>query len=765
MAWKYLWALSGLCVSLAGYAETYHVAARKGDDAAAGTSWKEPLRSLGEALNRAKSGDVILLTVGTYYTGMSSFHINDTLTLIGGYNGEESEDAGPSYGASRTVLRPSDGVRHRVLFIGSHENPCIKVLIRNLTVSNGDATEDTLACRGGGIYNYADTELRDVEVRDNNASLAEDKQGWGGGIYNCLGRLMLTGNTVVGNNIAGSSTIAAGLGGGIYNEEGQLTISGAVSVSDNTASRYGGTGFGGGIYNDGGLLRLDGQVTIRANVACKAGTGGVVPPEEEGTGGFGGGILNHGENAEAVIYGALICDNYAIENEGNGFPAYGGGIHNEDGGKLSVLFPSIVRDNVATAGIGEGHGGGISSVRGGSRLTVTGTVERNIAVFNTSARSTGYGGGVYYGKADGSEASFVTTERSAVIYNNVATAGRGEALGNGVYPPGLTHTVTLKSTPYLSLNYGSGSYEVSDGDDFNVTAHLHTGVLVSIGRPVIIINGEVLPVDKETTGSITVPGLQDIREDKTVDAGIFVSVSIKSIDFVETELPAGKHEILAGEPFEFIFTVAEGHRDFVRVNVDGSIYVPESLGNGKYRYCYVATLSTKETTFISPVLPFTLSFLEYPANVTVFVHEKPLTNLAEPLAIAAGENLSIKIATGGLSSGRLKAYVNGQQASLFSTGVANTFELSFGTVIGNMEVRLVFGSSLAVTPAPLTEMRFTVSAQGLKIETPDVRTVSIYTLAGERKVRRVICGAAFVPLTKGVYIVETGGKVSRVIVR
>ncbi|MDR3129907.1 MAG: hypothetical protein LBU03_06705 [Tannerellaceae bacterium] len=759
MVWRYLWVLSGLSLSLMGFAETYHVAAKKGDDVAAGTSWKEPLRSLGEALNRAGSGDVILLTVGTYYTGLSSFHINDNLTLIGGYTGEESEGAEPTNQAFRTILKPSYDIRCRVFLIGSYENPNIQVLIRNLTITGGDATGDTLARCGGGIYNYADTELRDVEVRDNKASFGEE-EGRGGGIYNCLGRLTLTGNSVVAYNVAGSSGIAAGWGGGIYNEGGNLVISETVSVSDNIASLYGGVGFGGGIYNEG-TLRLEGQVTIRANIACKAGTGGVVPSEEEAFGGFGGGILNHGENAETLIYGGTISENYAVADVGNGLPAYGGGIHNEDGGKLSVFFPSIIRDNVATAGIGDGHGGGISSVRGGSKLTVTGTVERNTAVLNAFAHSNGYGGGIYCGKADGSEASFMTAEGSAVIYNNMATTGRGEAIGNGVYPPNLTHTVTLKSTPYFSLNYGSGNYEVSDGDDFDVMAYLHIGSLSSVGKAAIIVNGESLPVDKGTTGPITVPGLQNIREDKIVDVGIFVSVSIKSADFVETELPVGKYEVYAEEPFEFNFTVAEGHRDLIRVNVNGKFYEPDMLGDGRYR-CLVSL--TKENTSISPVSAFTLSFLECPANVSLFLHGQSL-NLAEPLAVAAGENPYIEILyTGRPISGQLKAYVNGRPTNLFPTEKSGIFELSLGTVVGNMEVQLVM-ENLAVTPSPrLTETQFTTSAQGVKVEMSDVRTVSIYTLTGELKVKRIVCGTAFVPLTKGIYIIEIGGKVSRVIV-
>jgi hypothetical protein len=765
MVWKYLWALSGLCLSLAGVAETYCVSAKKGDDAAAGTSWKEPLRSLSEALDRAKSGDVILLTVGSYYTGMSSFHINDSLTLIGGYTGEEGEGAEPAANTQlKTLLLPSSKVRCRVLVIGSHETPNIKVLIRNLTVTEGDATEDTFACRGGGIFNYADTELRDVEVLDNRASLSEEKEGWGGGIYNCLGRLTLTGNSVVSNNIASSSGVDAGWGGGIYNEEGQLVISGPVSVSNNIASWYGGIGLGGGIYNDEGTLLLDGQVKIYANVACKGGgTGGVLPPVMDGFGGFGGGILNHGANAETVVNDAIIFENYAIADGGNGFPAYGGGIHNENGGKLSVFFPSIVRDNVATAGTGNGHGGGISSVREGSRLTVTGTVERNTAVLNTSAPSHGYGGGIYCGETAESEASFIAFGRSAVIYNNVATTGIGKTFENGVYP-NLTHTVILKSTPYVSLSYGSGCYEVPDGANFDVTASLHTGSFPT-GKAAIIVNGQSSFIDKETTGPVAVPGLQNIKEDKVVEAGIFFRIFIKSTDFVETELLVGEYEVFAEEPFDFIFTVAEGHRDLIRVNVDGNMYEPESLGNGKYRYRYVVTSSTKESTYISPALPFTLSFLEYPANVSISFREKLLTNPAEPLSVAAGDNLSIKIDAGSLTSGQLKAYVNGQQANLFPTEVANNFELSFGTVKGNMEVRLV-AVNLSTAPSPqFSGTQFTVSAQGLKIETPDIRTVSIYALTGELKVKRAIHGTAFIPLTKGIYIIETEGTVSRVIVR
>ncbi|MDR2791462.1 MAG: hypothetical protein LBB27_01805 [Tannerellaceae bacterium] len=768
MTGKYLWALLGLLGSLTGTAKTYHYVATWGDNAAAGTSWAAPLKTFEVALERAQSGDIILLSEGRFLTDTASFVIRTDLTVIGGYAGTESEDDDPT-GTKPTELLPSEIFRHRVLRIGTYETPNIKVLLRNLTIMGGDATDDVPVRRGGGIYNYADTELRDVQVVNNIAcqglylTTADNAEAFGGGIYNDMGRLTLSGKTTVASNTASHVAAATGYGGGIYSD-GVLTISDAstVLIAENVASLEAPTGFGGGIYNKR-ILNIRGGANIRENIASKGSTSGTIPYITEGFGGFGGGIANHGEEAIATIYNAVIYENYATYNINNGFPAHGGGIHNDDGGQLSVLFPSVVRNNVATTGIGVGCGGGISSIRSGSKLMLTATVENNTAISNVHNSSDAFGGGIFCGDAMVSEASFLTSERSAVIYNNVATTGSGKVFEQGVYPD-LTHTVTLNPSPYVFMFPVSGSYEIPDGGDFTVLFNINLGS--SIGRLGLLVNdSSVWFPEKNASNPITVPYLKNIREDKSYTAAFFASVIVGETEFVKTEIPAGTHDIRMDKPFEFIFTVAEGRRDFVKVDVDGKMYEAEALGGGKYRY--ILSL-TKDVVWIKPTLTpiFTLSF-DAPSGVAIFFRGLALNNPAVPLDFAVGDVPSFVIDFQN-TVGLKEIYVNGKLCDNLRWLSGTKYDLTLPPITENLSVRvrLVVSGGLSVAaPSPSGEIRLTASAQGLKVETSEAQAISVYALTGQLKVKQTVRGTAFVPLTKGIYIVKAGEQVNRVMVR
>jgi hypothetical protein len=272
-------------------------------------------------------------------------------------------------------------------------------------------------------------------------------------------------------------------------------------------------------------------------------------------------------------------------------------------------------------------------------------------------------------------------------------------------------------------------------------------------------------IPKDAPNPVTIPFLENVTEDKSITAAFFTKLYIGTTDFVTTEVASGVYDVRMDKPFEFIFTVQEGHRDFVLVDVDGTLYKAEPLGNGKYRYTVALK---KDTIRIKPSLTpiFSLVF-DVPSGISVIFCGQALTSPAVPLEFAVYDIPAFVLDAHGTE---MKVYANDQPVKLERIG-ATEYSFSLPPITGNVtvKVRLAIPESpgLSVTPTAIrpAETRLTVSAQGLKIETPDVRTIAVYALTGQLKAKQTVRGTAFVPLTKGVYIVKAGDRVSRIMVR
>lgn len=262
------------------------------------------------AINDASPGDT-LNVVGICY---GNFIIKDDLNLVG-LGGAVLTGGG--LGAVVTV----DGA---------------SVTLSNLTVQNG-ANQGY----GGGIDNEHGTViLTGSSVVDNTAA----GESGGGGIFNYYGTMALTDSTVSGNtddfgtggifNQSGNlsvtdSAVTGNIGGGIVNEGG------TVSLTNSTLSTNSTNGLTGGIFNGIGTLTV---------------TNSTVANNTSGAG-LGGGLFNAG---------TLIVANSTVANNSVG-TGQGGGIFND--GTLSVANSTVSSNSAAHGGGGIfNNSGGIASM-------------------------------------------------------------------------------------------------------------------------------------------------------------------------------------------------------------------------------------------------------------------------------------------------------------------------------------------------------------------------------------------------------------------
>lgn len=201
-------------------------------------------------------------------------------------------------GAGRTII---DGNHtYDVIYIETGR----KVIIRNVTIRNGDAN------RAGGIYNDGSLTIADSVIEGNQADVGGG--GEGGGIYNdTSGVLVLIDSTVRSNS--------ADLGGGIY-QAGMATIRGST-INANAADN------GGGIYNTNYLVVVDS--TLSGNNATTD----------------GGGIYS---DAHSFLYNTSMIGNVAdYDHDVNG--GVGGGMYAEPGARY-VVVNSLIAGNAVSGG-------------------------------------------------------------------------------------------------------------------------------------------------------------------------------------------------------------------------------------------------------------------------------------------------------------------------------------------------------------------------------------------------------------------------------
>ncbi len=286
---------------------------------------------------------------------------------------------------------------------------------QDLTINGPGATNLTIS----GANSYLVLQVNGVNLTLSGVTIANGNSGSGGGIFNFLGTVNISGTTF-NNNRAPSFN-----GGGIYSVNGTLNITNSIFYS-NTVS-----GSGGGIYSNGTIVNLTNS-SIYSNTASST----------------GGGIYQTG--------GALFITNSAIYS--NTSPSTGGAIYlnssvlnlaggsvysntaSSDGGGIylnsSALFltSSSVYSNTAIFA----NGGAIYN-NNGTLFVTNSAITSNVAI--SSTRSNGLGGGIYnYG--------FLSIGNSTLSNNSAGS------LGGAIYV--ITSTATITNSTFSGNNAGAG---------------------------------------------------------------------------------------------------------------------------------------------------------------------------------------------------------------------------------------------------------------------------------------------------------------------
>ncbi len=452
----------------AATAATWYVDGSSGTDGAACNSAGSPCRTIQDAINRAGSGDTILVAgnaSGIVYTFAAASPctnglganivacVNDKkLTIRGGYTPGSYASYAPSQNLS---IIDGQGKNRGVAVLGFSNVPGTTLDIGGFTVRNGYGTGigkrsgvGSYFGFGGGmlVENAGAVTLRDM-VFDSNRAVGGDRgsgeggAGAGGGASFHTATVNLENVRFTNNQAQGGAGAERGgyaQGGAIFTYNTTLTGSG-VWLENNIAQagNTGGSGRasdgqradalgGAASFSQGSKITLN-NVTVRGN----QGYGGNAATYAGGA--FGGGFF--GEEAEININGADIVGNLAKGGAAdNGWIGSGGGI-SAIHSTLNVNRARILA-NTAQAGNGRSgewgppNGGGITiSWVAGDRPSLF-TLSNSFVAGNKASR--GEGAKITYGGGGGLwiQATDATLDH-ATIANNQLGSGPG-LYGQGV---------------------------------------------------------------------------------------------------------------------------------------------------------------------------------------------------------------------------------------------------------------------------------------------------------------------------------------------
>jgi|GEM_PF-4283732 len=200
-----------------GQEVTICVNGTSGDDLKDGRGWSNAVATLGRAVEIVKDGETIWVKEGAYAGSASSAAIDKNITIIGGFNGTES-DTDELNGFSRSLLQ-SEGSD---IFTINSCNVCIKNL--NFERKSGAASSGlAVNISGNSVVKIECCEFNDFYHLGGNAAAIQVSDS-------SLELLSLT----FSNNQAGYN------GAALYSDNSTIVISGSV-FSENS-SLYGGNG-------------------------------------------------------------------------------------------------------------------------------------------------------------------------------------------------------------------------------------------------------------------------------------------------------------------------------------------------------------------------------------------------------------------------------------------------------------------------------------------------------------------------------------------
>ncbi|HEX9189711.1 MAG TPA: right-handed parallel beta-helix repeat-containing protein [Vicinamibacteria bacterium] len=331
----------------------WYVNVAGGDDAndclaaAPGPPGVGPCLTVGAAIDKAASGDTVLIASGTYVT--RNISLTKSISLAGA-------------GQTLTVLSANDSGRH---FINPAGSTLVlnKLSVRNANLGSGGGV-------AGAVLNAGSFVAWQVEFKDNQTD------GEGGALFNMQGSAALLfqssffRNTAVNGGAIGNggylvvdqvSFLAneAVNGGAISNGGEQALVTLARSVlRDNQASSRGGA-----IFNNGGGLSVK-TTSVVSNSATVAGGGIYAILFNPVTIEHSAVVRNTAFSNGAGIYITSTGSPVRITNSTvslNSATGQGGGIYNE-GSPLDIAFSTVATNSALS-----GTGGGLRLVAGTTR--------------------------------------------------------------------------------------------------------------------------------------------------------------------------------------------------------------------------------------------------------------------------------------------------------------------------------------------------------------------------------------------------------------
>jgi len=393
-------------VRAAPEAQTFRVATSGSDTSSCGST-SAPCQSIQYAVNRAASGDTILVAGGTYTYKASvdtcSFlttravvcFVDKHLTIRGGFS--TSNWITPDPIANPTII--DGGNSRRGVAIIAY-NSTASLTMEGFTIQNGLAQgtssgDDfyTFAFGGGMWAQNSAVTLRDVIFRNNRAQGGNTSGQYGGagsggglaiqstknGVVSVLERVVFENNRAVG----GSGVRRGGLavGGGLYTY--QAAINGTdIQITNNLAQAGSSSGSGvdnilglradaiggGASFQIGSTITLE-RLTVSDNSAIggNAGTGS----GSVGGGAYGGAL--HAERSQLTLRDVVMNNNTARGgNSATGGLAFGGGLMTDatyaNLDRVSVMHNAAISGGSLTGGSAGAPGGG-----GAYITTFTGT--------------------------------------------------------------------------------------------------------------------------------------------------------------------------------------------------------------------------------------------------------------------------------------------------------------------------------------------------------------------------------------------------------
>jgi hypothetical protein len=290
--------------------------------------------SVQAAIDAAHNAQTILIAPGTYHENV---HVSATsatpLTLLALGGGRDEDDRDAEAPESDRVTINGDQ-RGSVLTIASGHT----VRLIGLRLTNGAAPN------GGGIDNEGGTLSVINGLLDRNRATGTGKtgQGFGGGLFNNNGTLLLRSTRITANTAARGAGLVTGSPSGT----GSATVQ-RTRLDHNVAGAA-----AGGILNCGTLEVTSSQI-------------------RENTGGQGAGLTNCGPIASGAfgtvrLVNSRVSDNRALGGtspEGDPLQGHGGGISN---GGVLTLIGTPVSNNTAPSDLGGGifnQGGTVSLTR------------------------------------------------------------------------------------------------------------------------------------------------------------------------------------------------------------------------------------------------------------------------------------------------------------------------------------------------------------------------------------------------------------------